>query len=341
MGGSKRGPRAAGDWHGAAIRNFAASLAASALTAGAVTAAPCALKQTASLPATFHSGYITIDASVNGTTGKFVIDTGSSITSISAAFAKRLNLPTDLLNIQINGTGGTYRPYGALISEFKIGQAVAPASQLMIRDNGGDGTTDQYVGIIAQDYLANFDMELDPAGSRVNLFASGQCPDVVYWSDEHFELPIVADNNFRPIASVMLDGKEFHALIDTAAAESSIDLGTARLALNINFVGDAPKPPIVGRASRADNSPPEQTYAFNELVFGPITIRHPNLKLTNFRTVQLQTGSRIKETVNGDTPVIIGMDILKKFHSVISYRSGKISFTLANEKRADGVSPKP
>ncbi len=96
------------------------------------------------------------------------------------------------------------------------------------------------------------------------------------------------------------------------------------------------------RDAKGNQDGPRVSYIFKELVFGPVTLRNPKLDLEFHRTATLGTGTHIRETIASDTPVAIGMDVLGKFHTLISYTNRKIYFTLPKERKvAQTVASKP
>jgi len=316
------------------------ALAALCLVGGPAVASTCTLIEAASLPASFKNGNVSVDVGVNGTPAKFLIDTGSSVTWISQALAERLSLPVVNMNMTINSDAGTYKPNGAIISELTIGHIVAHSAKFVTKERGGNGTTNEFSGVLSQEYLAHFDLELDPALGRVHLFEPIRCPDdAAYWSNEHFELPLSTDFYHRPMVRVTLDGQEVTALINTAAAVSNIDFAVARQKFGVTAETEPPLPSLASHGAAADRSVPASPHIFKELVFGPITVRNPTLLLRRYRTISEYTGTHIRTTVNDEAPVTIGMDILGKFHSLISYRNNMIYFTLPNERTGAPASP--
>jgi hypothetical protein len=298
----------------------------------AAAADTCKFVEEASLPASFENGEALVGVAVNGVPARFRIGTYSAFTQISRSLAQRAHLPIKDEQFRIPTAQGIAWLDGAIVSQFKIGEKAGATTTFQVMDQGGDGTSNESAGVVGQNYLMSFDIELDPGLSRINLFAPIECPaDAVYWANEHFELPLTIDRNHRPQVRVTLDGNDFYAYLDTAASHSTIDFATAKKKLDIPGDIDPPMP----TRKIGGVQPPNPTYAFKELVFGPITIKHPKLELQRYRTVAGGSAS-------DDAPVIIGMDIIGKFHSMISARNGMLYFTLPNERlSAPGSAPKP
>jgi hypothetical protein len=64
--------------------------------------------------------------------------------------------------------------------------------------------------------------------------------------------------------------------------------------------------------------------------------------LKTYPAADAAIGAHIRETIASETPVVIGMDILSKFHTMISYDSAKLYFTLPKERKlVQNMPPKP
>jgi hypothetical protein len=289
----------------------------------------CKFVQEAALPAIFKDGQVLVDVWINGTRAKFRIGTRSAFSQISRAMAQRLQLPIGTAEFRVATEQGVTWLDGARVSQFKIGEKVGATNNFQVMDDGGDGTTDEFAGVVGQNYLNGFDIELDPALNRVNLFLPIECPaDAAYWANEHFELPLATDLNRRPRVRVSIDGQDLDAYLDTGAAHSSIDFAIAKRKLDLPPDIDPPEPTRkVGGVQ-----PPNPTFTFKQIVFGPITVRNPRLELQRYRPMFLPVGTTIRASASDDAPVIIGMDILGRFHSMLSPRNGMLYFTLPNER---------
>jgi hypothetical protein len=291
----------------------------------------CTLKEVASLPADFSHGAVMVEVGVNGQKVNFTLDSASNLTQINPALVHRLGLAIVDLHLRTVSDKGTQERQNALVQDFTLGQMVSHANKFYITFDGSDGSDGESAGTLGLDFLGNYDIELDPTEKRVNLFDPIRCERAVYWWDDHFELPIALDRYREPTARIVLDGKEFIAAIDTGVTESRLDIAAAHRQLDVPDTIQAPP-------TEADDSL-NPVYTFKELVFGPITLRHPKLKLQRFKALAVSTGTHIQGSIANDMPIIIDMDILGKFHSMISFGSGKIYFTLPNERKPSQAAP--
>ncbi len=305
--------------------------------APAVADSACQLQEMASLPADFGHGVVRVDVGVNGETVKFEISTGSNITVINRGLVRRLGIAIAKQQATIISSKGTRERDVAIVQNFKIGEMAAHANRLVVADENGDGTGDTVAGTLGQDYIGSYEMELDPTDNRVKLFLPTPCSDqMVYWWDEHFELPMTFDQYRTPTVHVTLDGKDFRALVETGSARSSIDFALARR------VFDLPSDVQAAKGQNDDQDASLPSFAFKELVFGQVTLRNPKIALKTYHAADFAIGSHIRETIASETPVVIGMDILSKFHTMISYDSAKLYFTLPKERKlVQNMPPKP
>jgi hypothetical protein len=290
----------------------------------------CALKEVASLPADFKHGDIRVDVGIGGETVKFVIGTGTTRTEIGSALVKRMGLTRSGPGGRINSARGTVEVDNIVVPDLKVGAMAPQSATLAENDAWSDGTNGGVAGLLGQDFLISYDVEIDPSQGVVNLFIPIECTErSVYWWNEHFELPLSVAPHKALAAQIILDGKGFRAYVDSGTPVSSVDIAEAKRALDLPSDIEAPLPARVGSGVP---SQPNPIYTFKELVFGPVTLRHPKLELRRYRVLANVTSSHIAETYSSETPVVIGMDVLGKFHSMISFRHDMLYFTLPNER---------
>ena len=308
----------------AIARTAGLALLACMFGGAAQAAADCTLKEVASIPADFSHGGVAIEVGVNGQKVHFLLDTNSNLTQINSGLVQRLGLATVDLHQRTVSSGGTQERRNVLVPDFTLGQMVSHTNTFFMM-NGNDGSDGGPAGTLGLDFLGNYDIEIDPTEKRVNLFVPIQCGSAVYWWDDHFELPLALDQYDAPTTRIQLDGNQFTGVIETGEFRSSIDIAVARHKIDIPGEIQAPPP--------GSDTSLDPVYAFKELIFGPITIRNPKLELRRYRALAAEIGSHIKGSVAEQAPVTIGMDVLGKFHSMISFGSGKLYFTLPNERK--------
>lgn len=153
--------------------------------AGTVDHALCLLGFSAIPLREVEPGHHLVEATVNGRTGAFVLDTGANVTVVSASHAERFGLSSSGPS---RGLGGVLRPGAAVnarqitIEDFRIGTVavrqdavvVADLDQLLTalgRVSGAD-----VAGIIGQDVLGEHRAIIDVARPMLYLMVEDREP---------------------------------------------------------------------------------------------------------------------------------------------------------------------
>lgn len=328
-------------------------------------AADCRLKETASVPISFDvGGRILLDVKINDTLAKMALDTGAGFSVLDNGFVKRQGLPQ--LDAQRFGYGLTGRAVDSAtqIARLSLGTAVSHGETFAVGTVDRDGTDTPPAGTFANDYLANFDVEIDPAAGRVNLFSPDHCRgNVVYWAKEYFRLPARLTDRRQLQVDIEVNGTPLRAVIDTGIAATTMRLATGRDRFGItpdSAAGEAHGTIIGVEGSKLETF----EHPFDSLTFDGITLRNTQMMIAdidvgrngervgqNFAGVEpslnLQRRS-MSNIVNSDNPnaashitgdpeqpdVLIGMALLRKLHLFIDYHEPALYYTLAEQKAA-------
>jgi hypothetical protein len=179
-------------------------------------------------------------------------------------------------------------------------------------------------GVLSLAMFQRFDIDLNFGSGRFNLFSKDHCAGkVVYWRTPGVAaLPFLTRDN-RIVTRVMLEGKELTAVIDTGSPVSLLRFDSAARLFGIS-PGD-PGLKLVGEHHANDR---QDVYAhdFKTLSFGTVAIGNPHVLLTRDTILvqganpNPQTGSLLRNTVEAQPDMIIGMDVLKMTHLYIALR---------------------
>jgi hypothetical protein len=167
-------------------------------------------------------------------------------------------------------------------------------------------------GTLSPDFLAMFDVELDFANAKVNLFKPLTCNALpVYWTktDPFAELTIHKDQWGHIYTDVVLDGKPMTAQIDTGTTTSFMNLDTAKALFGL---GDNDITKVIDRSGDVRS----YRYPFREMTLGDVKVLHPLINLSPVHSV----GNKI----------VLGMGVLRQLHFYISYKNSKIYATGAS-----------
>jgi hypothetical protein len=149
----------------------------------------------------------------------------------------------------------------------------------------------------------------------------GQRPQFSPLQDTHIRVPVT------------LDGKNFLAVINTGAPNSTISAGVADRVFDVtaSSTGAVPLGPAGG-----DSKNKRFGYVFHTLSFDGITVTNPHVVVipdlmgSKDPDNSYATGSRVQRVDDGLGPELtVGMDVLRRLHLYIAYGERKLYITPA------------
>jgi hypothetical protein len=300
---------------------------------GLANAADCSLKIVNTIPLVMEDQnrrpYVPVI--INGTKETFLLDTGGAITQISQSAAHELALPIGDGNIKMLDLYGGAAIGTAHIKTLGLGRLQDTNASLPIMTSTFAGQP--YVGLLAPDYMGNYDIELDFAAGKMNYFSQDHCPGkVVYWPASAIAIVPMHFKNFHLTLPVMLDGKPIRAMIDTGAPNTTLNASAAKQAFDIT--ADSPG----ARELEDDGGKKTFEYVFKGLSFEGMAVSNPHIVVLPDRMGSKDpdnnyvTGTRLQHVDDPDSsdPVmLIGMNILSKLHLYIAFGEDKIYITPA------------
>jgi len=278
----------------------------------------CELGQAGSFDLTTGAeGMVFLTGSVEGHSGKFVVDTGGFGTLLSFSTATHLGGGPQEGPMGVRLVGGIDLRYGIWARDFKIGSFKFPASWFVI---GPDRFfSSNAIGNIQPHSLwPNYDTEIDFWKGKLNLFLTNQCPGhEVYWThDPYAAVPMTVNADGHITVQAYLDGKPINALIDTGSQKSFLSLKAASHIFSI----DEKTPGMVNRGQVDINGLVEAKryhYPFKSLTFEGISIAGPDIEIND-------AGNDFR----GDE-IILGIGVLRQLHLFIAYDENKLYLTAA------------
>lgn len=239
--------------------------AALALTAGQAHAADCQLKQLASLDAIVKDNEVLIPVTLSGQTGGyFVLDFNALVSGLADSSADALHLKRSFMNSRL-----TIHLDGKLVRE----QVVVPLQMGGVKGDIIMGVIPQYapsdkriVGVVGTDLLGRFDVDLDLAHSKVNLFSPDHCSgQVVYWTHEGaVAVPMHFQGQETFVIPMQLDGHDINASLST----DGVPILSSRIAHDTFGIDEA--------GPRDGHMP---THRFKTLSVEGLTISNPDIAI--------------------------------------------------------------
>lgn len=321
------------------MRKIIAALAfLAALSASDARAADqCRLVRMAELDmVTLPDGRITVPATIDGHAVRLLLDTGAPFSGVTREWAAQNGEKLQSHDGNAVILRGGYRLANFIrVESFQLGILSSHTMSFSVYPSA---YLPDVAGTLGADVLGGFDVDIDPASARVNLFRRNGCGDnVVYWDAGAVSGAQLRDTNKfdsrlssktveeeigdrRLLFDTVLDGKHVLAALDTGSPDTIMNLDRAR-----DIFGWGRRTPPLKIISKDSYQ-----YPFGLLTFEGIEVPHPDIRLVPESSIGL-----------GDRPrgesLIIGMNLLRKRHIYISYWQHRIYFTGA--PTSDSVSP--
>ncbi len=268
---------------------------------------------------------------INGEPVGLILDTGAFGTSVTPQAVQDLHLATHTLPLRTAGIGGETFSQATELDQIKVGGAeLSGAAAVVIPlSKAGLGTFPAY-GLLGQDLLVNWDLDLDAGHDRLTLYEPQQCAAVnPPWtgSAQQVDIPKVltgAATESTDIAKgfidtprlrsaysgeilfpVTLDGHDLTAMLDSGASASAV------------------RQDAVGLDDAALSGDPARHMAGASL-FSVTSHRHQFADLqiggSDYGPIKLDVGAF---QIHG-ADLLLGEDFLRRHRVYIAFHAGKL-----------------
>lgn len=317
------------------MRNFAIQILAAlaCFSPGLAKAADCNLKIVNTIPIQLGANgtRVFVSVTINGTEKKFLLDTGGVMTQISAEAAAELKLPITDSNMKLLDLYGNATTQAAIVNTFVLGRLGDHNTRLPISTLFKDGGS--VSGLLAADYMGEYDTELDFTGGKMNYFSQDHCPGkVVYWPAAAIAAVPMRFDGHHLILDVTLDDHPFRAIIDTGAPGTTLSMAEAKRVFGLT----------------AENEDKRFEHTFQKLSFEGLEVGNPHIAIIPDKIGSKDpnngyvTGSRVQRVDDPDPSapaMLIGMNILSKLHLYIAFGENKVYITPAAAPAAAPAQP--
>ncbi|MDR3528710.1 MAG: retroviral-like aspartic protease family protein [Rhizomicrobium sp.] len=271
-----------------------------------------------------------VPVQINGQDKRLLLDTGAPISMISDDMVKALAIGTHQAKVRLYAVTGSYTDRYARVT-LKIGRLNLGESEFMVSPGLNDGDEPDVVGILGTDFLAMFDIAIDPAAKKLDLLDPDHCPEkVIYWPASAIaKVPVERLRDGHIVVSLELDGKPVRAILDTGASGSTLRITAAHAFLGIE-AGSADTPAV----GELNGTKGLTTYrhVFKTLSFEGVAVANPTLTLIPEMTEEPLSSTPLGTLIRVKNPAIkpellLGMDILRHMHFYIAYKEHVVYFT--------------
>jgi predicted aspartyl protease len=301
---------------------------------------------------------VSVPLVIDGKPLNLLVDTGAGMSSLTTPAATALGLwPRETQGVHlVNADGGAVRRY-YLADSFRLGPLAASRIPFLQQTASEDASVS---GMMGPDLMLRYDVEMNFAEEKMTYFSQDHCPGhIVHWTSAAVtQVPIRITARARdypppfvnpaaaslgadfvsflmsfgsPIlgtdirATVMLDGREFTANLDTGLEVSTINSETARDAFQIDMKDVAPETSAPRQVAPTQATPASsateavtvtalrQQHRFHTLTFGGVSVVNPLFVLKP----PAEDAHRVGSAQGPD--ITIGMNVLRKLHLYFAF----------------------
>jgi predicted aspartyl protease len=174
-----------------------------------------------------------VEGIIDGAPAVMLVDTGAFDTNLTMNTVAKRNLIAHGTGRYVEGVGGSTRLYAARVGEFAIGPVKSQRNRLDLYVIGETTFTPSFDALVGAPFLLQADMEFDLRAKHMKFFRPLNCDReavLSYWKEEAVAVPFefTRSTSPNPHFTVVVDGKEMDALIDSGAHRSFLTLAAAK-----------------------------------------------------------------------------------------------------------------
>ncbi len=172
-----------------------------------------------------------VPLTLNGVPAGMVLDTGADRTILTPQAVADLGLPTYQTQVVAMGSAGATEMRGVDVARLRIGGGELRGAELFVTALSSASLTDFPIyGLLGDDILTNWDIDLDAAADRLTLYRPQLCARrVPPWPGVSQSLAFPSGLFDHVVLPVSVDGHDVTALLDTGLTFSTINVLAAGL----------------------------------------------------------------------------------------------------------------
>jgi len=292
--------------------------------------AECKMGRLGELKPVIAHSRIYVPGKINGKDVLFMVDSGAD-TLVFAAELTALGVSVGGYTGESFGATGHERADGqATVSTLEIGLWSGHDVALRAVGSFGGESFDgvPVIGVLGEDILGHFDVEIDIKNERFSLYEMKGCEDtnLAYWSDNYNVVDIGHYDARQPRLrlSGTLNDSPVSMILDTGAPYSAVSLDVARA------LGVTPGGPGVEEVDKASgmHGQAETTWVgtFSSFALDQERIAPAKIRFFKFAQADAEIGSHLgRRAFNID--MLLGFDFIRAHHVLISHSQKKFYFS--------------
>lgn len=182
-----------------------------------------------------------VEGTINKEPALMLVDTGSFDTAVTMNTVTRRDLALNMTGRYVSGIGGDSRLYVTRVQDFSVGPAHS-ARSAALDVIGSTTSTPDFDAIVGAPFLLQADLEFDLRAKQLKFYRPKDCgaTPLLLWNEPTITLPFEYSRSRSPNPhfTVLVNGKEMDAFIDTGAHRSMLMLDAAKRAgIDVNGAG--------------------------------------------------------------------------------------------------------
>jgi predicted aspartyl protease len=266
-----------------------------------------------------HDGsYLRVPAELGAVRSDLILDTAASSMVVSPAVVGALGI-TDKGQADVLGAGGSSQYEAVGIPLLRVGDIERRGVGAVVADLSRfrRNPARPYGGILGNDFLRSFDVEINVPGRRLRLYQPQPSARIHGFQEAHAVANLSSDDGWI-VLEVLVNGQPIRAIVDTAAPTSVMNWAAARRA------GVTPQTPGLRRREQptgglGPGAAETHLFSFKDVRAGRTRFNPSELRIADLRVFEA-LGLR-------DQPAMLfGLDMLQETPMLVSYSSRKIFF---------------
>jgi hypothetical protein len=302
----------------------------------------CGLKRYASIDlAGAADGYLLVPVTIQGTRAYMVLNMATPFSSVTQSAVDSLSLQVKPMATPFGRSTDKYPDmHMATATPFEFGGIPFRTATFVVlppvrfREISADAPV---VGILAMDVLRGFDIELDAAHRKMNLFSQDHCPGhTVYWSAKYDSAPIRFGSLGEFYFPMELEGKKLETTLATSSPVTTLNTDATRKLFNFDSHS-------AGVETETDNSGRTTArYRAMKLSGEGLEIINARIALIDLPAdnpchLSSRLGAATYERCYGVYPLALGQNVVSKLHFYIATKEKMLYFTPADVSAASDV----
>lgn len=292
--------------------------------------ADCKMGRLGELKPVIAHSRIYVPGKADGKDVLFMVDSGAD-TLLFAAEAAALGISVGGYSGESFGATGGVRSEGqATLASLEIG--LWSGHDVALRAVGSVGGENlegvPVIGVLGEDILSHFDVEIDVKGNRFSLFQMTGCEDanLAYWTEAYNVVEIGRYDARSPRLKLAgtLNDSPVSMLLDTGAPYSAVSLDVARA------LGVTPGGPGVEEVDKSSgvNGQAEATWVgtFSSFALDQERIAPAKIRFFKFAQADAEVGTRLARRAFS-IDMFLGFDFIRAHHVLISHSQKKFYFS--------------